>query len=112
MTFSKGEKPLTASQISYALEIPIRLVHQILDEFVESGILSNTESLENKELAYQPARDINVITIKSIIEALEQRGVDNIPVAQTAELKALSETLQKFNAEIEKSPANRLIKDI
>ena len=112
MTFSKGEKPLTASKISYALEIPARLVQQILDEFVESGIFSNTETQENKELAYQPARDINVITIKSIIEALEQRGSDNIPIAQTAELKVLSETLQTFSDEIEKSSANRLLKDI
>ncbi|MGD9107314.1 MAG: YihY/virulence factor BrkB family protein [Desulfobacterales bacterium] len=112
MTFSKGEKPLTASKISYALEIPNRLVQQILDEFVESGVLSNTETQDKKEYAYQPARDINGITVKSIIEALEQRGVDTIPVAQTAELKVLSETLQKFNNEIEKSQANRLLKDI
>ena len=111
-TFSKGEMPLTASKISRVLEIPIRLVQQILDELVESGIFSNTEIKENKELSYQPARDINVITIKSIIEALEQRGVDNIPVAQTAELKSLSEVLQTFSYELERSPANRLLKDI
>jgi len=111
-TFSKGAMPLTASKISSVLEIPIRLVQQILDELVESGIFSNTEIKENKELSYQPARDINVITIKSIIEALEQRGVDNIPVAQTAELKSLSEVLQTFSYELERSPANRLLKDI
>ena len=111
-TFSKGEMPLTASRISHVLEIPIRLVQKILDEFVESGIFSNTEIKENKELSYQPARDINVITIKSIIEALEQRGFDNIPVAQTAELKSLSEVLQTFSYELERSPANKLLKDI
>ena len=111
-TFSKGATPLTASKISSVLEIPIRLVQQILDELVESGIFSNTEIKENRELSYQPARDINVITIKSIIEALEQRGVDNIPVAQTAELKSLSEVLQTFSYELERSPANRLLKDI
>jgi len=104
--------PLTASKISHVLEIPIRLVQKILDEFVESGIFSNIEMKENKELSYQPARDINVITIKSIIEALEQRGVDNIPVAQTAELKSLSEVLQTFSYELERSSANRLLKDI
>jgi len=38
--------------------------------------------------------------------------LDNIPVAQTAELKSLSESLKALNDEIEKSPANRLIKDI
>ncbi|NOQ20852.1 MAG: YihY family inner membrane protein [Desulfobacterales bacterium] len=111
-TFSKGEMPLTASKISRVLEIPIRLVQQLLDELVESGIFSIAEIKGNKELAYQPARDINIITINSIIEALEQKGVDNIPVAQTPELQSLSEVLSTFSAEIEKSPANLLLKDI
>jgi membrane protein len=111
-TFSKGGMPLTASNISYSLEIPIRLVQQILDELVEAGIFSNTDIKKNKESAYQPARDINTITIKSIIDALDQKGVDNIPVAQTEELKSLSEVLQSFSNEIKKSSANRLLKDI
>ena len=111
-TFSKGKMPLTASNLSQALEIPIRLVQQLLDELVESEIFSITEIKENEKLAYQPARDINIITVKSIIEALEQKGVDNIPVAQTPELQSLSEVLSTFSDEIEKSPANLLLKDI
>ena len=111
-TFSKGKMPLTASNLSQALEIPIRLVQQLLDELVESEIFSITEIKENEKLAYQPARDINIITVKSIIEALEHKGVDNIPVAQTPELQSLSEVLWTFSAEIEKSPANLLLKDI
>ncbi|HDY67372.1 MAG: YihY/virulence factor BrkB family protein [Candidatus Scalindua sediminis] len=110
--FSAGHIPLTAIQISHTLETPIRLVSQILYELVESGIASEIETEDHKEFAYQPARTINVLTIKYIIDALEQRGVDNIPVAQTKELKTLSETLQTFSYTIEKSPANRLLKDI
>ncbi len=111
-TFSKGKLPLTASNLSQALEIPIRLVQEVLDELVDSEILSITEIKGNEILAYQPARDINIITIKSIIEALEQKGVDNIPVAQTPELQSLSEVLSTFSDEIENSPANCLLKDI
>jgi membrane protein len=110
--FSNGHAPLTAIQISHTLEIPIRLASQILYELVDSGIASKSKSEENKEFAYQPARTINVLTIKYIINALEQRGVDKIPVTQTRELKTLSETLQAFNDTIEKSPANKLLKDI
>lgn len=111
-TFLKADPPLSAFNISKTLQIPIRLVQQILEELVEVGILSDTKVKENKEMSYQPARDINAITINSVIEALEQRGVDNIPVAQTAELRHLSEALKTLNDEIEKSPANRLLKDI
>jgi len=111
-TFSKGEMPLTASNIAQTLEIPIRLVKQILDELVEIDILSNTERKESTEVFYQPARSINLITIRSVIQALEQKGVNNIPIAQTAELTSLSNALKTMNDEIEKSPTNRLLKDI
>jgi membrane protein len=110
--FLKAEPPLSAINISKTLEIPIRLAQQILDELVEAGILSDTENKKNKTASYQPARDINTITINSVIDALEQKGVDNIPVAQTVELRHLSEALKTLNDEIEKSPANRLLKDI
>ena len=110
--FSNEHAPLTAIQISHTLEIPIRLVSQILYEFVESGIASETKTEEYNQFAYQPSRDINIITIKYIFDALEQRGTDEIPVAQTRELKTLSEALKTFNDTIEKSPANRLLKDI
>jgi membrane protein len=110
--FSKGEKPLSAPRISDILEIPIRLVRLILYELVESGLFSDTKDDEAKELAYQPARDINLFSVKYIIEALDHRGVDNIPVARTRELEALSNTLREFGDTIEKSPANKLLRDI
>jgi membrane protein len=111
-TFLKADPPLSAISISKTLQIPIRLVEQILEELVEAGIVSDTEVKKNKEMSYQPARDINAITINTVIEALDQKGVNNIPVAQTAELRHLSEALKTLNEEIEKSPANRLLKDI
>jgi membrane protein len=111
-TFSKANPPLSAINISKTLQIPIRMVQQILEELVEAGILSDTQVKKNKEMCYQPARDINAITINTVIEALEQKGVDNIPIAQTVELRHLSESLKTLNEDIEKSPANRLLKDI
>ncbi len=110
--FFKAEPPLSAFKIAKTLEIPIRLVQQLLDELVAARILSDTDAQKNKDVSYQPARDINTITINTVIEALEQNGVDNIPVAQTTELSHLSQALETLNEEIEKSPTNRLLKDI
>lgn len=110
--FSNGEMPLAAPGISSVHEIPIRLVRQILYELVDSRIISVTHIGESMEPAYQPARDINLFTINYIIEALEQRGDDNIPFAQSRELKVLSDALEEFRNTVAKSPANRLLKDI
>jgi len=110
--FTEGKKPLTESQISQDLEIPIRLVRQILYELVECGIVCEVKTPEYKKSAYQPARNIDSLTITYIINALEKRGLDNIPVVQTQELKVLSDSLITFGHLIEKSAHNKLLKDI
>jgi membrane protein len=110
--FSKGENPQTAAQISHTLGIPIRLVHQILYELVESGMISEVKEEEDRLVAYQPARSIEMFTIKYVIDMLEQRGSDNIPVAKSEELDKLSDCLKTFNDAIEKSQANMLLKNI
>jgi membrane protein len=110
--FSNGEKPLTYSQISNHLNMPVRLVHSIIFDLVESGLVSETRTKADKEFAYQPARDINNMTIQYVLEALDRNGTNNIPVAKTEEYRALSEALKNFSDAMEKSPANKLLKDI
>jgi hypothetical protein len=84
----------------------------MLFELVESGILAEVATREYEETAYQPGRDSDSLTIQYVIDALEKRGVDSIPTAQTEELKVLSESLQTFNDVIVSSPANKLLKSI
>ena len=110
--FSNGEKPLTYSQISNHLNMPVRLVHQIIFDLIESGLVSETRTKADKEFAYQPARDINKMTIQYVLEALDQSGTDDIPVAKTEDYVALSDALQNFGEAMEKSSANKLLKDI
>ncbi|MCK4859219.1 MAG: YihY/virulence factor BrkB family protein, partial [Candidatus Omnitrophica bacterium] len=110
--FSKGEQPLTDFEISHLLEIPIRLVRQILYELAGAGVISELKEQEHKGMTYQPARDIETFTIKYVIDALEQRGSDKIPIAQSRELDKLSECLKTFSGAIEKLPENAALKDI
>ena len=110
--FENGDRPLTDSQISAQLEMPIRLVHNILFDLVESGLVSEIKTQAEKEFAYQPARDINNLTIQYVLEALDQKGTDDIPVARTEDYQALSDALKKFSEAMEGSPANKLLKDI
>jgi hypothetical protein len=52
------------------------------------------------------------MTIKNVIDMLEQHGSDDIPVAQTEELRQLSESLKTFSDVVEKTEANRKLKEI
>ncbi|MBU1863664.1 MAG: YihY/virulence factor BrkB family protein [Candidatus Omnitrophica bacterium] len=110
--FTAGEKPMTASQLSHALEIPIRLLQQILFELIASGILVEVKQDDERMTAYQPARDSAVLTIQYVIEALDSRGSDLLPIHQSFELKQLDAALQTFSQAIATSPANLLLRDL
>jgi membrane protein len=110
--FENGVKPPTDSQISDRLEIPLRLVHHIIFDLVESGLVSKTRTKDDKSDAYQPARDIHKMTIQYVLETLDQKGTNNIPIARAENYEALSQALQNFSEAMEKSQANKLLKDI
>jgi membrane protein len=110
--FCEGEKPSEASGLSHELEIPVRLVRQLLYDLSESGVLSEVKKGEDKELAYQPAIDADKITVKFVIDRLERRGTESIPVLRSAEMDKLSDCLRQFDATLEKSPANVLLKNL
>lgn len=98
--------------MSHELEIPIRLVNDILFDLTQSGILSATDIGGDGERGFQPARDIGVLTIQHVVDAMEQRGINTIPFAKTHEFSMISETLETFRKTIEELPANRLLKDL
>ena len=110
--FSKGEKAWDDIRISRKLEIPIRLVRQILYELTESGIVVRVSGSDDRVVGFQPARSTNTMTIKSVVDALEAHGTDNIPVADSEELKRLSKCLKVFSDLVENSPANKPVRDI
>lgn len=110
--FLKKEPPLNARQISHRLEIPLCLVHPILDELAAAGLVSEVMGHEDKGGCFQPARDPEVLTIKYVIDAMEERGSDSIPVAPSEGLEKLSAALKSFSDLLESSPANRRLKEI
>jgi membrane protein len=110
--FCNGERCCDEMEISQKLEIPIRLVRQILFELVESGIISPVKSDEESRDTFQPALTPEMITIKYVMDALEKHGSDNIPVAQSEDLAKLLESLNKFDDLIENSPVNIPLKAI
>jgi membrane protein len=110
--FSQGNKPLSALQIASTLEVPICLVREILDALVTSGLVSGLCDKEDAEPSYQPARNIDALTIQYVMNRLEQQGSDGIPVGQSEDLERLSECLKTLDDVVEKSPANKPLKDI
>ncbi len=110
--FARGQAPWSAVQISQELEIPLRLVRELVRELREAGVVSQVMLEDDGTVAYQPARSLDGITIQYVIDALEQRGIDDIPVAKSRELQKISAYLKGFHDHIARSPSNRRLKDI
>jgi len=110
--FAEGGKPKTASEISHAFGAPIRLVNEILNKLVNGGVLSEARMGESREVAYQPARAIDDITIAFVVDALDRQGTDDLPVVQSEELNKIAESLHAFDESMKQSPANVALKDI
>ena len=110
--FCKGEKPQDVTQISRSLEIPIRLVREILFELVEAGVLTEIRKESDKGVFYQPGRDVEDLTVNYVINMLERRGSSTVPVIESDELNKLKECVTTFDELIDKSQANVSLKEI
>jgi len=112
-TFSRADGgPSDETQITHALGIPIRLARDCLHELRAAGVISQVTFDDERVVAYQPARDPEAITVQYVIDALEQQGNDDIPVARSKELKRIAACLKDFHGLVARSPANMRLQDI
>lgn len=111
-TFTEAKPAKTASEISETLDIPVRLVREIIYELLESNIISETTTKNIKELAYQPAMDPSNLSVSFIINILDKRGNDKIHAHDTKELRALEEIMNAYYDDLKKSPKNKMLKEL
>jgi len=110
--FLNAEKPPTAEDISRELEVPIRLVRSVLAELIEARLLSEVCLDHREDVAYQPACDIDRLTVSAVLERLDQQGIDALRVAESTGLDRLRETLKRFHDISEQSPVNVRLRDL
>lgn len=110
--FKEGEIAYTSSEISSSLQIPIRLVHDIIYKLVDCRILSEVNTSHAKEMAYQPAQDISKLSISYVLEALDHLGNDRILEIASDESKNIKQIIDKLNAELKDSEGKKLLSEI
>lgn len=110
--FLNVEKPLTAAAIAGELEVPIRLVRSVLFDLTEARVLTEVYSDNREDVAYQPGCDIDRLTVASVIERLDQQGIDAVPILESLNLNKLRETVRRFRDMNEQSPANLKLQEL
>jgi membrane protein len=110
--FQQAEKPLDAVTMAHKLEAPIRLVRDILNELEDANILSEVKGKGEEEELYQPAQDLENLTVRKVIDLLDKRGFDDPYLVKREEIEKLSIKLDAMNQFLEKSSENVLLKDL
>ena len=84
--FEKGEMPYTASELSDAGEIPIRLTGRLLDELENVGLIygiSNDAKSDTEH--YLPAMAISQLSVGRLLSTLESHGCEDFKIDHTKE---------------------------
>lgn len=110
--FQTGEKPNTAAELSRELGIPVRMVRDIFYDLIEANLLVEAATESDRDNAYLPAIDINLISVGLLYERLEMAGDDRVMAEQSKHLKIFAGIQQDLYAAINISPANKLLKDL
>lgn len=110
--FEEGGKAKNNEEISHELGIPLRLVNDLIFEMVECNILAELATDSSKQRSYQPALDINKITVDELYTRIEKLGGEHMIVSESEKLDKIIKIHEHLLDAIHESPSNILIKDI
>jgi len=111
--FAKGEKPYTADELSDSYRIPIRVTTQILYMLTELKIITEVVvGNDDRVIHYQPAMDINQISVSLLFEKIDQFGSENFKIDTKGVFNKEWKTLLKTREEMVRSNEHVLLKDL
>ena len=112
LNFKSAINPMTAEEIADKMDLPVRLIRDILYELQEVDIISETVTPVVKENAYQPACNTDKLTVNYVLNKLERRGKDSIDTDKKDDLRMMAKIVDKYGEIFEKTPENKLLVDI
>jgi membrane protein len=110
--FIKGIKPRAPEEISTDLSLPVRTVHDCLDQLRDSELVTELWDETDDRYVYQPATDINRMTLSFVLDKMDSSGSIHKIVVNNADYKKIDVALNRFEAMIASSETNILLRDI
>lgn len=110
--FDNGGKALTSLEIAAKLDLPVRLARSIINEFIETGIFCEVKTLNDKETGYQPGISETKLTVKFIIDKLDEKGVNELPIESSTELETVNRLMIDMDEVLNTTKGNTLVKNL
>jgi len=87
--FDQGAEPATVEGIAAALDVPERLLHDVIGILEEEGIVRRADDPEGHS-AYLPARPLEKISVDDVLSALRDAGERGLAVKADEESRCLA----------------------
>lgn len=110
--FISNEKPLTDFELSNDLNIPVRIIRQIVFKLKSAGFVAETPTEDDRIQAYLPKRDIHNIRLTDLNSAIESQGLGRFPVAREKIFESIHAHFEKLEKNMAAAKDNVLIKDL
>ena len=111
--FEEGGEPYTASDLSDAGEIPIRLTNRLLDELEEAGLIRGFSSDAKSEIEhFLPAMAISKLSVGRLLSTLESHGCEDFKIDHTKEFGNQWEAFIGHKQEMYAKTNEILLKDL
>ncbi len=104
---------IPAEEIRRQLDLPTRIVNDVLYQLVQAGQLVSVRSGDGeRETAYVPAHDIATLTVYGILEAVERAGQTEFSFSATPDLARIEHDLESLKSAARASRDNIRLLDL
>jgi len=110
--FEEQKPPLSADQIVLKYKLPIRIVDQSLMKLTEVSVLTEIFNEKSKAKTYQPAIDINQLTVSLLFNKLEVQGSELFLINKNHLLDSFWQKTLEIKQRSEEHTEQLLIKDM
>ncbi|MBQ3186498.1 MAG: YihY/virulence factor BrkB family protein [Alistipes sp.] len=105
--FREEGGPMSGAEISNILNLPTRIINDVLFQLTRSGQLIDARPNEDaREAAYAPAYDISRMTLYGVLAAVENHGDNPLIFEEGSDLKRVEELLEGIKSDSLASPRN------
>jgi len=110
--FENQLPPLSAEKIASNYQLPIRIVNELIMKLVEVSILIEINPDNSKNKTYQPAIDINQLTVNMLLTKLDNHGSEMFLSRKNEMLDSFWQKTLEIKKQSEAQNALLLVKDI
>lgn len=112
--FDKGLKPITIEELTNKYDFPPRIATEITEELIEANLISRViiEEKDNTEPGFQPAIDINKLSVASMLNKLDNHGATGFVPNFDKNFNSINIILDNIEVSITENAGSILIKDL